>query len=165
MPLSASTPLYRRLRTLAILEFANIPLQAWIWFSQIGLPWSAPNVVAFAAFAVLLLQGGAYWVVKLRQLRAGSVAPAGMDLFRRLRVANAPLLALAGAYVLHAASVSPSRASIPGAVFLVVAVLEYVNYFHLQLMHDTPGDLSRLRRTGLRKSHLARDLMRSHTTL
>jgi hypothetical protein len=162
MLLQTQTPLYRRLRTLALLEYANIPLQAWIWFSQIGLPLSGPNAAGFFAFAALLLQGGAYWVVKLRQLQAGLVAPEGMALFAKLRLANVPVLALAGVYVCHAVSVAPSRGTIPGFVFFVVAVLEYVNYFHLQLMHDTPGDLSRLRRGGVRKSHLARDLARAH---
>lgn len=160
MPLQTQTPLYRRLRTLAILEYANVPLQAWIWFSQIGLPLSGPNAAGFFAFAILLLQGGAYWVVKLRQLHAGLAAPEGMELFAMLRVANVPILAVAGLYVCHAVSVAPSRGTIPGFVFFVVAVAEYVNYFHIQLMHDTPGDMNRLRRAGLRKSHLARDLSR-----
>jgi hypothetical protein len=44
---------------------------------------------------------------------------------------------------------------------LVLGWLEYVNYFRLQLMHDTVGDVRRLVRTRrLRPSALARDLAR-----
>ncbi|MER7128156.1 hypothetical protein ABT338_04230, partial [Streptosporangium saharense] len=49
----------------------------------------------------------------------------------------------------------------PGPALWVFAVLEHVNYFHVQLMHDTRADLARLVRTRrLRRSHLARDLAR-----
>jgi hypothetical protein len=42
---------------------------------------------------------------------------------------------------------------------LVMAWLEYVNYFRIQLMHDTRSDLRRLRTTRrLRRSWLATDL-------
>jgi hypothetical protein len=37
-------------------------------------------------------------------------------------------------------------------------VLEHVNYFHIQLMHDTSNDVRRLLRRGFRRSSLARNL-------
>lgn len=157
---AAPASIHRRLRTLAVLEFGNIPLQAWLWFSQIGLPVSAPNAVGFVLFAVLLVQGGAYWAAKLRQVRLRAEAPAGLVVYRWLRLVNVPVLAAGAAYTGHAVTVDPGRAAVPGMVFLVVAVLEYVNYFHVQLMHDNRADVRRLRRLGFRKSHLARDLTR-----
>jgi hypothetical protein len=39
------------------LELANIPLQFVIWFRIIDLPVTAPNIVGFALFAILLVEG------------------------------------------------------------------------------------------------------------
>jgi hypothetical protein len=61
----------------------------------------------------------------------------------------------------YAVLVGPGAGSWPGLGFAVFAVLEHVNSFHVQLMHDTAADLRRLRTTGLHASHLARDLRRS----
>ncbi|MEV4892856.1 hypothetical protein AB0K48_26090 [Nonomuraea sp. NPDC055795] len=50
----------------------------------------------------------------------------------------------------------------PGVALWVFALLEDVNFFHLQLMHDTRADLAHLMMTRrLRRSHLALDLART----
>lgn len=49
----------RRLKNLATLELVNIPLWMVAWCGA-----------GFAAFALLLVQGSAYWMLKIRQLRA-----------------------------------------------------------------------------------------------
>ena len=77
---------------------------------------------------------------------------------RPARLAN-PVLLTAGLAVTGYAVVSdPGRHTWPGLAFAVFAVFEHINYFAVQLMHDTITDLRRLRRVGLRRSHLARDL-------
>lgn len=73
--------LRRRLRYLAVLEVANIPLQAFLWFGLTGLPATWPNLTGFTLFAVLLIQGAAYWAAKLGQLRTRRPHPRGLAAF------------------------------------------------------------------------------------
>lgn len=149
------------MRNLAILEFVNISLWAVAWFGVLGFPLSVANLAGFAAFAALLVQGGAYWSLKIRQLRSHSPRLPGIAVFRVLRVANLPLLAAALAITLHAAVTQPGRGSLLGLGLALFGVAEHVNYFHVQLMHDTAADLRRLFSVGLRPAHLARDLANS----
>ncbi|WP_067168519.1 hypothetical protein [Microtetraspora niveoalba] len=148
-----------RLRTLALLEAGNIPFQAWIWFGLVGLPTTAPNLVGFALVAALLVQGALYWAAKLRQLRERGALP-GVRAFQIARATDVPVLVAGLTFTGCAVAADPGRGSWPGLLFALFAVLEYVNYFHVQLMHDTAADLRRLLTTGPRRSHLARDLAR-----
>lgn len=79
---------------------------------------------------------------------------------RAQRLNEVVLTSAAGALVVtFLATGSIDQDGVLGASLLVLAVLEHVNYFHVQLMHDTRSDLRRLWRSKrLRKSHLARDL-------
>ena len=142
------TAVRRRLRTLATLELINIPLWGWACFGALGVPATPANLTGYALFALLLLQGAGYWLGKLRQ--TGRTVP-GLWFFRAARVVN-PGLLLAGLII------TVHGRAWPGLFFAVLAVLEQINYFHVQLMHDNRADLRRLHRHGLRRSHLARDL-------
>lgn len=147
-----------RLRSLAVLELLNIPLHAWLWFRVIDLPAGPVNLAGFAAFAGLLVVGAAYWALKLWQLRRRRLGLPGRRVFAAARV----LLPIVLSAVLVAGVVAVVRdsgaRSWPGLLFGVFAALEYVNYFHVQLMHDTRADLRRLVTVGFRRAHLARDL-------
>ncbi|MFI5839814.1 hypothetical protein ACIA8K_08875 [Catenuloplanes sp. NPDC051500] len=140
--------IHRRLRTLVALELVNIPLFGWVFLVLPDRAATVPDLVGFAMFALLLVQGAAYWTAKLRQ--TGRTLP-GRAFFRAARLINPALLVVALAFTVIAGSWL-------GAGFTVFAILEHVNYFHTQLMHDTRADLRRLRTRGLRRSHLARDL-------
>ncbi len=72
-----------------------------------------------------------------------------------------PLLAAGIALTGWAVVTAPGRATLLGVGFALFAGLEHLNYFHIQLMHDTRNDLRRLWSGGLRRSHLARDLDQS----
>ncbi|WP_033342882.1 hypothetical protein [Catenuloplanes japonicus] len=144
------TPVRRRLRTLATLELINIPLFAWVIFGVLDRPPAVPTLLGFGMFALLLVEGAAYWTAKLR--RTGRPLP-GLGLFRAARLLNPVLLAAT-------LIVTVGTGAWLGAGLTVFAVLEYVNYFHVQLMHDTRADLHRLFTRGFRRSHLARDLAR-----
>lgn len=160
--ISASVPVLRRVRTLAILEFVNVPLIAVVVAGVLGMPLTAANLTGLALVLAVLVEGGAYWWLKLGQLTAGSPSPAGIGVYRHLARANVALLA-GGAVIVGAGVVvgGPGAGVWPGVALWVFAVLEHVNYFHVQLMHDTRADLSRLFRTRrLHRSHLARDLAR-----
>ncbi|MEU4770617.1 hypothetical protein [Micromonospora sp. NPDC023644] len=148
----------RRLRSLAGWELLNVPLQAWLWFQLVGLPLTAVNLAGFGALAALLVVGAAYWALKLRQLRRGEPRLPGRRHFATARAALPVLLAAVVAACAVAAVRAPGAQSYPGLAFGIFAALEYVNYFHVQLMHDNRADLRRLATVGFRRSHLARDL-------
>ncbi|MER7416286.1 hypothetical protein ABT346_05775 [Micromonospora peucetia] len=148
----------RRLRSLVGWELLNVPLQAWLWFRLVGVPLTAVNLAGFGAFAALLVVGAAYWALKLRQLRRREPRLPGRRHFAAARAALPILLAVVVTACAVAVVRAPGAQSYPGLAFGIFAALEYVNYFHVQLMHDNRADLRRLATVGLRRSHLARDL-------
>jgi hypothetical protein len=149
----------RRMRTLAVLEFANVIIISAALLGVLRMPPTVSNLTGLALVTVFLVEGGVYWWLKARQLVAGASSPAGMAAFRTLRPVNVGLLAV-GAVVLAVDSMvgGVGVRTWPGVALWIFALLEYVNYFHVQLMHDTRADLARLFARGLRRSHLARDL-------
>ncbi|MFI6696004.1 multidrug transporter [Streptomyces sp. NPDC050433] len=148
-----------RLRTLATLELVNIIWIGWAVFMALDAPMSAANTVGYALVAGHLFIGAGYWVVKRRQLRAGSRRPPMIGVFRRLEPVCAVGLT-AGLVVIAAAVMGrPAGTWIPGLVLYGLALAEYINYFHWQLMHDTRADWRRLLRTRrLRRPHLYEDI-------
>ncbi len=158
MPAATRSLIDRRLRSLAVLELVNIPLQAVVWFGVLGLPVTATSAVGFALFALLLIEGAAYWWAKRRQTAAPGAALPYVRVFAIARVANLPLLVAGLLYVGWAVVDDAGAGSWVGLGFAVFAVLEHVNYFHTQLMYDNAADLRSLRRHGLLRAHLARDL-------
>ncbi|MFI6506304.1 hypothetical protein ACIBCT_01745 [Streptosporangium sp. NPDC050855] len=148
----------RRLRSLACLEVLNVPLQAVIWFGVFGLPVTAGNIAGFVLFALLLLEGAGYWSAKSRQIATRNRFLPGRGAFKILRRGNVAVLAVGLLFVVGTVVTDPGIGSWPGLGFGLFAVLEHVNYFHVQLMYDTAEDLRHLRSHGLRHAHLARDL-------
>ncbi|GAA1578125.1 hypothetical protein GCM10009827_119850 [Dactylosporangium maewongense] len=146
------------------MELVNIPLQAGLWFGLVDLPVTVPNLVGFSVFALLLVEGAGYWAAKLHQLRGRARGLPGERAFRAALAVNPMLLAAGLAVTGYATATDPGRGTWPGLVFAAFAALEHVNYFNMQLMHDTFADLRRLRSAGLRRSHLARDLGRARRT-
>ncbi|MFC5186848.1 hypothetical protein [Actinomadura harenae] len=155
----------RRLRSLAWLELLNVPLQAVVWFGVIGLPLTMANVSGFALFVLLLLEGAGYWAAKVRQIAAPGSCLRGAGALAFARVGNVVVLAAGLPLIGWAVVAEPGAGSWPGLGFALLAALEHVNYFHVQLMYDTTADLRHLRAHGLRRAHLARDLaLRARTT-
>lgn len=153
----------RRLRSLALLELFNIPLQAAIWFGVLGLPLSSANLAGYAAFALLLVQGAAYWIAKLRELTSGAPALPGAGAFAVMSRANPAVLFAVVLFTGWSTFDAPGAATFLGLGFALFAVLEHVNYFHTQLSYDNAADLRRLASRGLRRAHLAVDLDRHRT--
>ncbi|MFI6800060.1 hypothetical protein [Streptosporangium canum] len=148
----------RRLRSLVWLELFNIPLQAVVWFGVVGFPVTAGNSVGFALFALLLLEGAGYWSAKLRQITTRNRVLPGAGAFLVARRGNVAVLVAGLLFIAWTVMIDPGAGSWPGLGFGLFAVLEHVNYFHVQLMYDTAEDLRYLRSRGLRRAHLARDL-------
>jgi hypothetical protein len=119
--------------------------------------------VAIGACAGFLLVGAAYWrALDHRLRRANRTLLARVLAFAD--VVEAPLLLLTGAaaialiYALWL--VGWTTPVIAAAVLILLAALEYVNYYHRQLQHfDRWSDFKRLISTRqLRPSHMARGL-------
>lgn len=147
-----------RLRTLATMELVGVVVIGWAVFGAYDAPRSAANTVGFALVALHLVIGAAYWTVKTRQLRTEEPRPPFIGVFKWLRPVCQGGLA-AGLVVIALAADQPVGAWLPGLGLYGLALAEYVNYFHWQLMHDTRSDVRRLVRTRrLRRSHLSEDL-------
>ncbi|MEO3805155.1 hypothetical protein [Nonomuraea sp. B1E8] len=160
---SPRTTLVRRMRNLAVLEPVNVVLFGVVAFVLLPAPLDTVNVTGFVLVTVHLLIGGAYWAIKVRQLRARLRRPPLIGAFGWLRrLCEAGLVV---GFVIVAVSVARGTTgfgSMPGLLFYLLAVAEYVNYFHWQLSHQTAEDIKRLLRTRrLHRSHLYLD-MRAH---
>jgi hypothetical protein len=160
--------LLRRLARLRTLEWVNVVWLAivllWVLPAQRGLAIPAETwlrTLAYLPVAVLLVVGGWYWHRKLQQLRDGR--PMG-DALRRLDrldrwLRRMLVVASIGWVVGLGLGASTVTDRWWAAALLAFAWAEYVNYFRLQLMHDTRSDLRRLWETRrLRRSWLASDL-------
>jgi len=155
----------RRLNGYWKMEAANA-----LFVPAIALYFGRPITAAGAAFlaialiptVLLLVVGALYWRAALARLE-GDRRPLD-GLMRRLDPAQKPLMLLSGASVAAAAGALLNQgwtaASIAALVCAVLAVLEYLNYFVLQLQNfDHTPDLARLAQgRGLRRAHMARDL-------
>jgi hypothetical protein len=160
--------LEKRLASLRTLEWVNI---AWL---AVLLLWWAPGwqqapvptgtwqrTLAFLPVAGLLAVGGWYWHRKLQQLRDGRSLEDAMPVLHRAgRYARRALTALTVAMAVSwVAGVGGTADRAWATLLILFAWAEYLNYFHVQLMHDTRSDLARLARTRrLRPSWLASDL-------
>jgi hypothetical protein len=151
--------LRRRLRTLAVLELANLGWLPAVVFGALAAPATIANVSGTVVALVVLAQGSAYWWLKLKQLRDGSPRPQGLRAYTVFRPLNWCLLGASLVGVVMGLLTSSGLGVWPGVVFWLLAVAEQINYFCVQLMHDTSADLRRLRLHWLRRSHLASDLL------
>jgi uncharacterized membrane protein len=149
------------------------------WKLEVGCAFAVPAVVllnampsrpehqiAFAlsslACAMLLLIGGFYWKAVLdRALGKPGLMGRLLPIAARARTPSMVLslaaLVVAIALCWRDGLIAPTIAALGLAV---LAVLEYVNYYHVQLQNfDHAPDLKRLLATRrLRKAHLAREL-------
>lgn len=133
--------LLRRFRQLAILEAINVFLLPMAYINaciNAHQPFGAKAVVAMVVNGILLLQGAYWWHTCRRQLQGESIIHT-IPTFRRLRVMAA--LSLVASTVAVVSIPALSNADRWGAIgFLSLAILEYINYYVVQLMYDNPAD-------------------------
>lgn len=114
---------------------------------------------------VILYQGQRYWGVKLKRLQGEEVdQEKHLRFFRSSKKVNVLLTALMPVVCLiqmglQSGDVSTSNALFWGFIANGFAILEHVNYYHIQLMVDNEYDLAYLRRNKrLKKASLAKDM-------
>jgi hypothetical protein len=133
------------------------------WLNKGQLSWVSG--VPMAAMVLLLVIGALYWRGKVRQLKGDVQNWTGLlSILNRLQL-TALGLTLAGCAAALAgwigADLARGTADRVAATFCaILAVLEYVNYYHRQLQHfDNKADFKRmLAGKGFRPSWMARDL-------
>jgi hypothetical protein len=155
----------RYLRNAEAMIAVALPAALIAVWADAGQPVAWPLRLGGAALvSALLLQGALYWHLKLAALAAGSGMPPWFaGLYTTLRRLNLVAFAAFAIALAHAASTGTPRTDLGwSAALLGFAVLEHVNYFHVQLMYDT-GDAVRSawRRRGLRPAALGVDLRRA----
>jgi hypothetical protein len=150
---TSRSTLLRRFHSLALGEATNVVLQPLIFLGWLDVPPSLANLVGFGLFILILIQGSAYWLVKHRQIKQGLSEPSGIHIFAILQWINAGALAVGILLLLPTVAANATTSSWPGLVFWACALLEYVNYFHIQLIPT-----SSFRGWQPRIAHLACDL-------
>ena len=138
--------LHIRLRYLrnaeAVLALALPGALAWHWLrSGAAVDW-ALRLPPAVLVGLMLLQGAGYWHLKLLSMQSRQPLPVYFrPLYRSLRTAD--LIALVVVTIWLAVTALRGAATTDlawAAAILAFAVLEYVNYFGVQLMHDTGAD-------------------------
>ena len=161
--------LIKRLRYLWTGELFNVffqPALAMLVARMLEQPIGLFAIYSAALAVWLLLQGAAYWLLKLRAVKTDSdIEGKHLRWFAAFKRMNWALIALLPTLLVIKALVgTPFRSSVDvviGLGFYVLAVLEQVNYYHYQLMYDYRSDLRRLRREKrLKRSSLYRALER-----
>lgn len=160
--------LIKRLSWYWVVEAANAPLLAGIaiaWVASEGAAVSPAMGLAMAAAAFLLLVGAGAWRFELAGLKGEAALAA--RLLPPLAGARLPGLVLTLA-ALGVAAFDWTRTgwtppTIAAAAFAVLAGLEWINYYAVQLQHfDNRADLRRLLTgRGFREAHLAKAIRRS----
>lgn len=155
----------RRLSAYWQMEAANVLLvpafALWIAPPRSAVELAA-MLVALAPACILLIAGALYWRAIVRRTE-GTDAPM-LSLMRALdRIERPALILIAMSWVINVAVIAIQGWSVPLWAALacsLLATLEYVNYFKVQLQHfDHASDWRRLRSgRGFRRAHLGRDL-------
>lgn len=136
--------------------------------AAVGLVWwaggaaSVSLAVAATACSALLVIGALYWRAVLRQIEGASAV---MDYWlpRLAAVERLSLGLLASAIAMTLLELllwGWTASRIAAAALTVLAALEYVNYYRIQLQHfDNWADFRRLLTgRGFRRAHMARDI-------
>ncbi|HVK80967.1 MAG TPA: hypothetical protein VM915_10150 [Verrucomicrobiae bacterium] len=167
MPEPKANPVVERLRWYWQMEAGNALL---VPAATAGLVlWAGDTLdlafgIAVIACAALLVIGALYWRAALRKIE-GDPKPLAFWL-PRLAWLEAPSIALVAAamvallvdVLIFNGGWGPTN--IATAVLTLLAALEYVNYYKVQLQHfDHAADMQRLLLgRGFRKAHMARDI-------
>lgn len=158
--------LQRRLRCLWTLELANalffFPLFYYVISLNLRLGWF--SLVSLIVVCAELVVGAAFWFLKSRALAASEPLsrPDTRRTFHATKLAFAAALPVlfalfvVRAFVQHDAS--PGELLVGGGL-MIMALLEYINYYHVQLSYDNRADLQYLlTHRRLKRAVMVRDL-------
>ena len=133
--------LIRRLRQLYVVEFINVfwlPLAFLIMGRLINEELGLNSIVAMILNGILLIEGSYLWLSISRRLRLKRPHDFP-QIFRVLKILNFVFFTL----TIITISFTPFSGifdSIVTTLFILLAVLEHINYFEVQLMYDNQND-------------------------
>lgn len=122
------------------------------------------SLASLIVVCAILVIGASFWFLKERALSVGK--PVNRPRVRRFyrgtkAILLAPLLALPALFAVRAFGPehTPLSDLIVGGAFAIMAILEYVNYYHVQLSYDNRADLEYLlTHRRLKRATMVRDL-------
>ncbi len=137
--------LLKRLRYLYLLEFFNtlfLPfvfvINCYVRNEQVGIN----SIVVMTLNGFILLQGSYLWLKVSRHLRNnGSLS--FIPTFKKLKLINIGLIIGTG-LLLWFYPFKGTWDKYGSIIFFSLGILEYINYFHLQLIYDHKNDLKYL---------------------
>ncbi|MDF2036104.1 general stress protein [Cytobacillus oceanisediminis] len=122
---------------------------------------------SFLLLEFLLLQGSIYWFVKWKRLKKENTSAAPIRLVEQLwaikkwniaLIIIIPAAFIADYYMWHPST--PQGLTIAAFIY-IFAILEYVNYFHIQLSYDNRSDINSLKQTKrFKQACLSKDFKR-----
>lgn len=115
---------------------------------------------------VILYQGQLYWKLKLQSLMGKTLnQEKNVEFFRKSKKVNMVLLGLIPLFFLiqlklQEWNITVNKMLFWGILANVFAILEHINYYHIQIMVDNKYDMEYLiRNRRFKKASLAKDLM------
>ncbi|MFY0757289.1 general stress protein [Metabacillus dongyingensis] len=125
--------------------------------------------VSFLLLEFLLLQGTIYWYTKLKGLRSENTSITPIRTVRQLqRLKNLNMVLIIVSIIVLAFDFIKWYPSLPLGGFLIAgfvyifAVLEYINYFYVQLSYDNISDIKYLLKTKkLKEACISKDFKRN----
>ncbi len=160
-------PIIKRLLYLRNWELFNIfflPGCLYFVLSTRGVyHWQTYSVGMFC-ICFILVQGAFYWHLKLQSIRnqKTTLSPDAYRVFSFFNWANLLLLSLYPLlFVMSQVSSLGFQVSFWSNLLYIFAILEYINYYHYQLSHDSLNDIRYLlTHKKIRRSSLWTDLQR-----
>ncbi|MEK4474371.1 general stress protein [Paenibacillus sp. FSL R7-0048] len=124
--------------------------------------------ISFIILEFLLLQGTIYWYVKLKRLRNENNSITPINVVRQLRYSKTlDIVMIMTTIVVFGFDLIKWYPSLPIGGLLIslfiyfFAILEFINYFYIQLSYDNVSDIKKLsKRRKLKKSCINKDLKR-----
>jgi hypothetical protein len=158
--------LKRRMRDLWTFELLNAAVIFPLFYYTLSLHYRLGwfSTLALGMVSAIMIVGAAFWFLKGWAL-SGSTRlyhPATRRIFRASKIAfGVALVALAGLFAARiVAGVDASWAEwVIGGGLALMALLEYVNYYYIQLSYDNRADLAYLRaHRRLKRAVMVREL-------
>jgi hypothetical protein len=123
--------------------------------------------ISFFLLEFILLQGSLYWYVKLKRLKEENTSVTPTHIILRLKYLkkwNIGLIVISPClFIIDLLVQDPP---IPGGLFIasfiyIIAIIEYINYFHIQLSYDNVSDIKFLIKSKkFKKATLAKEFER-----
>ncbi|MDM5224777.1 general stress protein [Cytobacillus sp. NJ13] len=122
---------------------------------------------SFLLLEFLLLQGSIYWFVKWKRLKKENTSAAPIRLVEQLWAIKkwniAMIIIIPAAFIADYIMWLPStpQGLTIAAFIYIFAILEYVNYFHIQLSYDNRSDINSLKQSKrFKQASLSKDFKR-----